>query len=94
MCVRVREREWNIVLIISYVQCMIACHIWSYISQIWQVLSQCYLAPKPWVFAQFIQGDRKLEMGIIFLFPRYWGLRHNWDMHNTFVFDGKNGVKS
>ena len=29
-----------------------------------------------------------------FLFLRYWGLHHNWDMHNAFVFDGRHGVKA
>ena len=33
-------------------------------------------------------------MEIVFLFLRYWGLRHNWDICNASVFDGRHGVKS
>ena len=44
-----------------------------------------------WVFAEFTQVDPKLEMVIVFLFLRYWGLCHIWDMWNTFVFDGSYG---
>ena len=77
-----------------FIQCPIACQIWSYISQIWQVLSRCYLTPSQWVFAQFTQVDPKSEMEIVFLFLRYWGLRHNWNMRNAFVFDGRHGVKA
>ena len=33
-------------------------------------------------------------MEIIFLFLRYWGLCHNWDIHNAFVFNGRHGVKA
>ena len=43
---------------------------------------------------KFTQVDPKLEMEIVFLFLRYWGLHHNWDMHNAFVFDGRHGVKA
>ena len=64
----------------QFIQCLIVCQIWSYISQIWQVLSRCYLMLKHWVFAQFTQVDPKSEMEIVFLFLRYWGLRHNWNM--------------
>ena len=71
---------------------LIACLIWSYIYQILQVLSRCYLTPRQWVFAQFTQVDPELEMEIVFLFLRYWGLRHNWNMHNAFVFDARHGV--
>ena len=39
--------KWKIVLIDLY-----NVRFWSYISQIWQVLSQCYLTPRQWVFAQ------------------------------------------
>ena len=77
-----------------FIQCTIACEIWSYISQISQVLSRCYLTPRQWVFAQFTQVDLKSEMEIVFLFLRYWGLRHNWNMRNAFVFDGRHGVKA
>ena len=79
----------------QFIQCLIACQIWSNcISQNWQVLSWCYLTPKQWVFAQFTQVDPKSEMEIEFLILRYCGLRHNWDMRNAFVFDGKHGVKA
>ena len=37
-------------------------------------------------FAQFTQVDPKSEMEIVFLFLRYWGLHHNWNMRNAFVF--------
>ena len=46
------------------------------------------------MFAQFTQVDRKLEMEIVFVFLRYWGLRHNSNMRNVFVFDGSHGVKA
>ena len=36
-----------------FIQCSISCQIWSFISQIWQVLSRCYLTPRQWVLAQF-----------------------------------------
>ena len=29
-----------------------------------------------------------------FLFLIYWGLHHNKDMHNAYVFDGRHGVKA
>ena len=50
--------------------------------------------PRQWVFAQFTQVDPNSEMEIVFLFLRYWGLCHNWDMRNAFVFDGRHGVKA
>ena len=65
----------------------IQCLIWSYISRIWQVLSWYYLTPRQ-VFAQFTLHP-KSEMEIVFLFLRYWGLHHNWDMRYAFVFDGR-----
>ena len=52
------------------------------------------LTPTQWVFAQFTQVDPKSEMEIVFLFLRYWGLRHNWNMRNAFLFDGRHGVKA
>ena len=33
-------------------------------------------------------------MEILFQFLRYWGLQHNWNMRNAFVFDNINGVKA
>ena len=57
-------------------------------------LARWYLTPRQWVFAQFTQVDPKLEMEIVLIFLRYWGLRHNWNMCNTFVFDGRHGVKA
>ena len=77
-----------------FIQCPIASQIWSYISQIWQVLSRCYLTPRQWVFAQFTQVDPKSEMETAFLFLRYWGLLHNWGLRNAFVFGGRHGVKA
>ena len=46
------------------------------------------------MFVQFTQADPKSEMEMVFLFLRYWGLRHNRDMRNAIVFDGKHGVKA
>ena len=78
-----------------FIQCLIACQILSHISQNWQGLSQCYLMPRLWVFAVFTSlVDPTSEIEIVFLFLRYWGLHHNWDMRNAFVFDGKHGVKA
>ena len=37
---------------------------------------------------------QKSEMEIVFLFLRDWRLRHNWNMHNAFVFDGRHGVEA
>ena len=51
------------------------------------------MTPTQWVFAQFTH-DLDSEMEIVFLFPRYWGLRHNWEISNAFVFDGRHGVKA
>ena len=77
-----------------FMQCSIACKIWSYISQIWQILSQYYWTLDGHViFAQFTKVNSKLEMEIVLLFLRYLGLHHNWDMHNAFVFDGWHGVE-
>ena len=41
------------------------------------------------MFTQFTRVDPKLKMEIVFLFLRYWGFYHNWDMRNAFVFDGR-----
>jgi hypothetical protein len=40
------------------------------------------------VFVQFTQLDQKSETEMVFLFLRYRGLRHNWGMRNSFMFDG------
>ena len=50
--------------------------------------------PRQRVFTQFTQVDPKSEMEIVFLFLRYLGMHHNWDMCNAFVFDGMHGVKA
>ena len=94
VCMIVKNRVWFceaevMCMLHWFIQCLIACQIWSYISQIWQVLSRCYLTPKQWVFAQFTQDDPKSKMEINVLFLRYLGLHHNWDMCNAFVFDGR-----
>ena len=34
------------------------------------------------------------EMEILFQFLRYWGLQHNWNMRNAFMFDNRHGVKA
>ena len=44
--------------------------------------------------SKFIHVGLKLVMEIVFLFLKYWGLHHNWDMCNAFVFDGRHGVKA
>ena len=49
-----------------FIQCLIACQIWSYIFQIWQVLLWCYLTLRQWVFVQFTHVDPKSEMEIVF----------------------------
>ena len=33
-------------------------------------------------------------MEIVFLFMRYLGLCHIWDMHNVFIFDCRHGVRA
>ena len=48
-----------------FVQCPIVSQIWSYISQIWQVLLYCYFSLRQWVFAQV---DLKSMMAIVFYF--------------------------
>ena len=60
-----------------FIQCSIACQIWSYNSQIWQVLHDVLLRQDRGCFLQFTMVD---------LFLRYWGLCYNWDMHNAFAF--------
>ena len=46
------------------------------------------------MFAHSTKVDPKSEMEIFFLFLSYWGLRHNWDVCNAFVFDGRYGVQA
>ena len=36
----------------------------------------------------------KSKIVIAFLFLRYWGLRHSWDMRNAFVFDGSESIST
>ena len=33
-------------------------------------------------------------MEIFFQFLRYWGLQHNWNMHNAFMFNSKHEMKA
>ena len=33
-------------------------------------------------------------MEILFQLLRYWGLQHNWDMRNAFMFDYRHGVEA
>ena len=40
------------------------------------------------------QNGSNNEMEILFQFLRYWGLQHNWNMHNAFTFDNRHGVKA
>ena len=39
-----------------FIRCPVACVIWKYIVNIWQVMTHCYLMPRQWVFAQYVQG--------------------------------------
>ena len=77
-----------------FIKCPIACTIWKYLSEIWQVLTRCYLRPQQWVFSQYVQNGSNDEMEILFQFLRYWGLQHNWNMRNAFMFDNRHGVKA
>ena len=45
------------------------------------------------IFLASMETNYKGGREDIFLFLRYWGLHHYWDMHNVFVFDGSHGVK-
>ena len=63
-------------------------------SYIWQVLTCCCLRPQQWVFAQYVQNGSNDEIEILFRFLRYWGLQHNWNMYNAFMFDNRHGVKA
>ena len=75
-----------------FIQRPIACQIWSYISQNWQVLYHGVL------FDTKIAGvctnnshkgrSKNKRWTPVLLFQRAWGLCHNWDMRNAFVFDG------
>ena len=47
-----------------------------------------------WVFSQYVQNGSNDEMEILFQFLRYWGLQHNWNMCNAFMFDNRHGVKA
>ena len=75
-----------------FIQCLIACSIWKYLSEIWHVLTGYYLVPTQWVFVQYVQNGPRDEREIIFQFLRYGGLQHNWNMRNAFLFDGRHGV--
>ena len=66
----------------------------KYLSDIWQVLTRCYLRPQQWVFFQYIQNGSNDEMEMFFQFLRYSGLQHNWHMRNSFMFDNRHGVKA
>ena len=66
-----------------FIKCPIACTIWKYLSDIWQVLTRCCLRPQQWVFSQYVQNGSNDEMEILFQFLRYWGLQHNWNMCNV-----------
>ena len=68
--------------------------IWKYLSDIWQVLTRCYLRPQQWVFSQYAQNGSNDEMEILLQFLRYWGLQHNCNMRNAFKFDNRHGVKA
>ena len=45
-----------------FIKCPIACTIWKYLSDIWQVLTRCYLRPQQWFFSQYVQNDSNDEM--------------------------------
>ena len=57
-------------------------------------LAHCYLRPQQWVVSQYVQNGPNDEMEILFHFLRYWGLQHNWNMCNAFMFDSRHGVKA
>ena len=37
-----------------FIKCPIACTIWKYLSDIWHVLTHCYLRPQQWVISQYV----------------------------------------
>ena len=70
-------------------------HIFQkYLSRIWQVLSHRYLRPQQWVFVQYVQNCLNDELDILFQFLQYWGLQHNWNIHNAFMFNDRHGGKA
>ena len=52
------------------------------------------MRPQQWGFSQYVQNGSNDEMEMLFHFLRYWGLQHNWNMHNVFMFDDRHGVKA
>ena len=76
-----------------FIKCPIACTIWKYLSDVWQVLT-CYLRPQQWVFSQYVQNGSNDEMEILFQFLHYWWLQHNCNLCNAFMFNYKQRVKA
>ena len=56
----------------KFIKCPIACTIWKYLLNIWQVLTSCYLRSQQWVFSQYVQNGSNDEMEILFQYLRYW----------------------
>ena len=64
---------------------------WVYLSEVWQVLTSCYLRHQRWFFFSMFE---MVQMQILFQFLQGWRLQHNWNMRNAFMFDGRHGVKA
>ena len=77
-----------------FITCPIMCIIWKYLSDIWQVLTRCYLRPQQWVFSQYVQNGPNDELEISFHFLQYWELQHSRNMGNAFMFDSGHGEKA
>ena len=72
-----------------FIQWLIAFHIWATFPRFGNV---CHLNTKG-VYTIHI-GRPKIQYEHCFLFWRYWGLHHSWDMHNAFVSDGSHRVRA
>ena len=71
-----------------FIKCSITCISWKHLSNIWQVLTHCYLRPQQsWVFSQYVQNGPTDEPEILFQNLQYWELQHNWNMRNALMFD-------
>ena len=77
-----------------FIKCPIVYTIWKYLSDIWQVLTHCCLRPQQWVLSRYVQNGSNDEMEILLQILCYWGLQHNWNVHNAFMFDNRHGVQA
>ena len=64
---------------------------WVYLSEVWQVLTSCYLRHQRWFFFSMFE---MVQMQILFQFLQGWRLQHNWNMRNAFMFDCRHGVEA